>query len=73
MPRSPGVRVLRRADPWRRPVNLVRVRRHGQAGLLLLGVQQGKLYDLLDYDDLDEAELLAVREQIAVLSKPTTR
>jgi hypothetical protein len=36
-------------------------------------VQQGKLYDLLDYDDLDEAELLAVREQIAVLSKPTTR
>jgi hypothetical protein len=30
----------------------------------------GKLYDLIDYEDLDEATLLTVREQIAVLSAP---
>jgi hypothetical protein len=30
----------------------------------------GKLFDMLDHDDLDEAELLTVREEIAVLSKP---
>jgi hypothetical protein len=30
----------------------------------------GKLYDLIDHDDLDEAMLLTVREQLAVLSAP---
>jgi hypothetical protein len=30
----------------------------------------GKLYDEIDYEDLDEATLLTVREQIAVLSAP---
>ena len=30
----------------------------------------GKLYDLIDHEDLDEATLLTVREQIAVLSEP---
>jgi hypothetical protein len=30
----------------------------------------GKLYDLIDHEDLDEATLLAVQEQIAVLSTP---
>ena len=30
----------------------------------------GKLYDLVDHEDLDEATLLTVREQIAVLSAP---
>jgi hypothetical protein len=30
----------------------------------------GKLYDKIDYEDLDEATLLTVREQIAVLSAP---
>jgi hypothetical protein len=29
-----------------------------------------KLYDLIDHEDLDEATLLTVREQIAVLSQP---
>jgi hypothetical protein len=32
--------------------------------------RMGKLYDLIDYEDLGEAELLTIREQIAVLSKP---
>lgn len=30
----------------------------------------GKLYDLIDHEDLDEATLLTIREQIAVLSAP---
>lgn len=30
----------------------------------------GKLYDEIDHEDLDEATLLTVREQIAVLSAP---
>jgi hypothetical protein len=30
----------------------------------------GKLYDLIDHEDLDEATLLTVQEQIAVLSAP---
>jgi hypothetical protein len=30
----------------------------------------GKLYDLIDHEDLDEATLLTIGEQIAVLSAP---
>jgi len=30
----------------------------------------GKLYDRLDHEDLDEATLLTIREQIAVFSAP---
>jgi hypothetical protein len=33
----------------------------------------GKLYDEIDHEDLDEATLLTVREQLAVLSAPRTR
>jgi len=32
--------------------------------------RMGKLYDLIDHEDLDEATLLTVREQVAVLSTP---
>ncbi len=33
-------------------------------------VRVAKLYDLVDFEDLDEATLLTVQEQIAVLSAP---
>jgi hypothetical protein len=32
-----------------------------------------KLFDRIDHEDLDEATLLTVREQIAILSAPSTR